>query len=55
MDWPHMFSSSIVSLALDLNDITGAVAFLRMVPGMYSSSAGDLNRTSWPGGISGRA
>ena len=26
-----------------------------MVPGMYSSLAGDLNRTSWPGGSSGRA
>ena len=22
-----------------------------MVPGMYSSLAGDLNRTSWPGGV----
>ena len=26
-----------------------------MVPGMYLSSAGDLNRTSWPGGSSGKA
>ena len=26
-----------------------------MVPGMYSSSAGDLKRNSWPGGSSGRA
>ena len=26
-----------------------------MVPGMYSLSAGDLKRTSWPGGSSGRA
>ena len=22
-----------------------------MVPRMYSSSVGDLNRTSWPGGV----
>ena len=26
-----------------------------MFPGLYSSSAGDLKRTSWPGGNSGRA
>ena len=26
-----------------------------MVPGMYSSDAGDLKRTSWPGGSSDRA
>ena len=26
-----------------------------MVPGMYSSLAGDLKRTFWPGGSSGRA
>ena len=26
-----------------------------MVPGMYSSLAGDLKRTSWPEGSSGRA
>ena len=26
-----------------------------MVPGMYSSLTGDLKRTSWPGGSSGRA
>ena len=30
--------------------LCGAGAFLRIVPGMYSSSAGDLNRISWPGG-----
>ena len=26
-----------------------------MVPGIYSSSSGDLKRTSWPGGSTGRA
>ena len=53
MNCPHMFPGFAVSFALGLNNI--AVAILRMVPGMYSSSAGDLNRTSCPGGSSDRA
>ena len=35
--------------------LCGAGAFSIMVPGMYSSSTGDLKRTSWPGGSSDRA
>ena len=57
MYWLHMFPSSVILLALGFDYVAACDtdAFSIIVPGMYSLSAGDLNRTSWPGGSSGRA
>ena len=45
-----MFPGSTVSLALGLHDVTAQCGSLvNNGPGMYSSSPGDLNSTSWHG------
>ena len=56
MYWPHMFPSSAILLALGFDYIAVQHrCLINYSPRDVLVVCWDLNRTSWPGGSSGRA